>query len=240
MKMLPEDCARELHKSGSKFQGQERQHQKSHAPPGKDSQQKMPELHFGNRRREHEELERGRRRQHGGEHQAPERMLIEGFVEFLEAFGRNAFPQQLLAAFVADQVNDDTAQCRSGRGQKDIQQKAPAVLIDIGSNHRVHRQAEKGRIHGGNQEHAPRAQRLQQRPQEGAVAEKDVLNSLQGAKDLSLRESPVAGLALGPFVRVVVPQCAITVCVDSSSTASGGRQCLGHISKQGIHCCVSC
>src|SRR5438552_15106417 len=97
----------------------------------------MTKLHFGYRRRGHEELKWSRRRQQGGEHQAPERMLIEGFVEFLKALGGDAFSQQLLAAFVADQVNDDASQGSSCGGQEDVQQEAPAVLIDIGGKHRV-------------------------------------------------------------------------------------------------------
>jgi len=179
MKMLPEHSAGEVHEAGTESQSQKRKHQESHAAPGKNSQQEMTELHFGNRRREHEELKWSRRRQHGGEHQAPERMLIEGFVEFLKALGGDVFSQQLLAAFVADQVNDDAAQCRSCGCQKDVQQEAPAVLIDIGGNDRVHRQTEKSRVHGGNQEHPPGSQRLQQRPEKGAVAEKDVFDGLQ-------------------------------------------------------------
>ena len=110
MKVLPEHSAGEVHEAGTESQSQKRKHQESHAAPGKNSQQEMTELHFGNRRREHEELKWSRRRQHGGKHQAPERMLIEGFVEFLKALGGDAFSQQLLAAFVADQVNDDASQ----------------------------------------------------------------------------------------------------------------------------------
>src|SRR5438445_12707740 len=124
MKVLPEHSAGEVHEAGTESQSQKRKHQESHAAPGKNSQQEMSELHFGNRRREHEELKRSRRRQHGGKHQASERMLIERPVKLLEALGADAFTQQLLPAVVAGQVNDDAAQSRSRRYEHDAHQKA--------------------------------------------------------------------------------------------------------------------
>ena len=57
--------------------------------------------------------------------------------------------------------------------------KSGAVLIHVSCDHRVHRQAQGGAIERGDDEHAPRTQRLEQRPQECGVAQKDVLDGVQ-------------------------------------------------------------
>ena len=68
MELLTEELHRDVYETGPKLQRQERKYQEANASAGKNGQQKMAEPHFGNSRRQGDELERRRRRKHRGKH----------------------------------------------------------------------------------------------------------------------------------------------------------------------------
>ena len=93
------------------------------------------------------------------------------------------------------------------------------------------------------------------RPEKSAVAEKDVFDGLQAVK-VKLQVYAKAGYRVLPCVLSCVylscnaplpsasillpPQVGSYLGAHPCEESSGGRQCLGYISKQGTHCCASC
>ena len=90
-------------------------------------------------------------------------MAIEGGLDFVEALLAHALHQQHLAALVPDHVDDDAAQRRARRRHGRVQQQAVRVGPDVARHDGIERHAEKGRVHRGESQHTPDAQRLQQR-----------------------------------------------------------------------------
>src|SRR5580698_11666679 len=116
-------------------------------------------------------------------------------MNLLEPLRRHALAKKLLFTDVADDVNDDAAQCRSGGGHEHVQKKTGAVCVDIASDHGIDRQANEAAIEGRRGQNAPGAQRLEQGPQDDGIAGKDVLDGFQ---DLNL-EVYVKAIAPCPF-----------------------------------------
>lgn len=178
--MIPEDGSEHVYELGTEFEGEDGEHQETHEAAGENGQQEVRELHLGDGRRQREQLEGSGRRQHCGKHQAPEGMLLESLVKLIKALGGDALPQQLFATQISDAVNHDAAQRRSGGRHEHVQQEPGAILIHVGGNDRVHGQAERSAVEGGDHENPPGAQRLQQPPEERGVAQEYVLDCVQG------------------------------------------------------------
>jgi len=62
------------------------------------------------RRTKREDLEWRRRRQHGGEHQAPERMFFKRSVQLLKSLRRYPLSKQFFSAFISDGINHQTSE----------------------------------------------------------------------------------------------------------------------------------
>ena len=65
----------------------------------------MADTHFRNSRAQRKNLKRHGRGKHGGKHQAPERVLFESCVQFLEALGEKAYASLLDVPEKIDIVN---------------------------------------------------------------------------------------------------------------------------------------
>src|SRR5579863_9195812 len=110
-------------------------------------------------------------------------MMVECGMEFFETLRRHSLAEEFLAAGVADDINDDAAERRSGGGHEHIQKKAGAVLVDVTGDYRIHGQPDETAVESGHGQHTPCPQRLEQRPQKGGIASEDVFDGFQ---DLNL------------------------------------------------------
>ena len=155
----------------------------------------MAKVHLEGRRCQHEQLEWKRRWQHGGKHQRPELVPVEGPTNFLKALLRHPFFQQHLSALVSDQVEHNAARGRARRRHDHVQQEPGMILVDITGHHRIDRHSKKRGINRSNREYTPSTQRLEQRPDEGGVARQNVPEASQGRKILreSSRPAPQLG-----------------------------------------------
>jgi len=163
----------------------QRQQSQDHEPDKssrEDGEEKVRELHFKDRCRQHEQLERHGRRQHSGKHQRPEFMALEGLMNLLEAFFRNTLPQNFLAAEIADKIERNAAERRAQRRHHHVEEKPAPVLKHIGRDDRVDGHAEQSGINPRDGEDAPDAERLEQCPNPRCIARKKMSDRLQANK----------------------------------------------------------
>ena len=154
-------AAEEAHNLRAKANHQKRQEDEAQEASEEDGGQEVAEAHLGHAGGQHEQLERRRRRQHGGQHDGEKFVAIERGLDLVEALLAHALDQQHLAAFVADDVDDDAAQRRAGRRHGAVQHEAMGMGPDVAGDDGVERHAEERRVHGGKAQDAPDAQRLQ-------------------------------------------------------------------------------
>src|SRR6266567_4414263 len=124
----------------------------------------MADAHLSHRSGKRENFKRSRWRKHGGNHQAPKWMLIEGIVHLFEARCREPLPQQLFSACITNPIHHKAAQCRSGGSHEHIEQPTSMVLCDIAANHDIHRKAKRGAVECGHCKYSPDAKRLENVP----------------------------------------------------------------------------
>jgi hypothetical protein len=157
-----------------------RQHHEAQESSREDCGKEMAESHLGHAGGEDEQLEGRRWRQHGRQHDREKFMAVEGCLDLVEALRAHAFDQQDLAAFIPDQIDDDTAQRRTGRRHRRVQEQALRVGPDISGHDGVERHAQKSGVHHGESQYAPDAERLQHRQnQQGPFVEKVLQDGCQ-------------------------------------------------------------
>src|SRR5207248_11181157 len=108
---MAEEGSNNIHNSGTKSEYQECKSEEAHHASQKNCQQKMTDTHFCHGGPQCKNFERSWRRQHCGKHQAPEGMLLERIVHFVEALFGHALPQQFLTAFISNCVDHQTTDC---------------------------------------------------------------------------------------------------------------------------------
>ena len=109
MKMMAEEDSHGVNNLRAKLQYENSQHKKAHSSTEENREQEMTNAHLADGGGERKQLEGGGWGQHCGEHQAPERMLLERCMHFFKSLRGYPLPQQFLAAFVANGVNDQAA-----------------------------------------------------------------------------------------------------------------------------------
>src|SRR5215470_8293225 len=87
----------------AEFDGQDRESEEADEAP------------LEGRRGQHEQLERGWRRQHRGEHDRPEFVALERSMDLREPFFGNALAQESFSAKISDGVNHKTTERGAGR-----------------------------------------------------------------------------------------------------------------------------
>src|SRR5208282_1416584 len=184
---VSEKLAGQRHNLRTEPECQQRLNQKTHEPSRKNCQQKTREVHLERRRCQHHNLERRGRRQHCRKHQRPEFMVIEGFMNLLEALRRKPLAQQHLATRIADDVQNDASERRPGRAQQHIHQKPRAVVVNVAHENRIQRQAHERAVHCRKREHPPRPQRRKNVLDPLAVSVDKMFDLVQVGK-ISLRE----------------------------------------------------
>lgn len=162
--MLPKHVPEQVHDIWAELDGQQAQYKETHEAAREDCQQEAEKSHFRDCRSQDEQFEGRGRRQHRGQHKAPERMPVERPMNLFEALRRNALAEEFLSPGVADPVDYDAAQRRSGRRHESVEQESAAILVDVAGHDRVDGETDEGAVDRGHHQHAPRAQGLQQCP----------------------------------------------------------------------------
>src|ERR1700682_3230281 len=85
------------------------QHAETQQTAAEDSQKKLRDLHFKHACRKNEELERRRRRQHGGDHQGEKLLALKAVADALEFGFVDALQQKQFAAGPAQSVGNQAA-----------------------------------------------------------------------------------------------------------------------------------
>src|SRR5271165_3837275 len=99
-----QNAAKEAHDLGTEADHQKRKDDEAQESSEEDCGQEMGEPHLSHAGRKYKQLERRRRRQHGGQHDGEELVAIERSLDLVETHLAHALDQQHLATLVPDEV----------------------------------------------------------------------------------------------------------------------------------------
>src|SRR5438270_7514053 len=100
-------------------------------------------------------------------------------MDFQEALLRNPLAEHLFSPNISDEVQRDAAQRRCQRRHSDVQQKMPAVLIDIRCDYKIDGHSQQRTVGKRNHEYAPDPEHLHHPQDPDRIARQYVFNSLQ-------------------------------------------------------------
>ena len=119
-------------------------------------------LHLEDACSELEQLYRGWRRHHGGDHDGEELLFFEAVAELLVALAVDPLEQEEFSAGTADVVEDKAPDSRTQGSHEAIQDKSPMIVYDEVDQESIDWQGDGGRVDDGKGADAPHAEWLQQ------------------------------------------------------------------------------
>src|SRR5262249_47030445 len=151
----------------------------------------------------------------------PKLMFIEARMNLLKPLRRHLLPQELFPTLVPDPVKNATSQRRSHRAHYCIEKKSRRLLVHISGNDQVHGKAHSCRVHGRNEQNAPRTHGSQNFPEEGSVLRKNGFYRFQKEILTGDNRQPCCSLSAAYMIR----HHANTVYLGRFLTADLSRLC---------------
>src|SRR5205807_51300 len=124
-------------------------------------QEELQHLHLKYSGGKNEQLEGCRWRKHGGNHQGQEFLLFKAIADAFQPGFTDALQQKELASGASQQVREETAYGRANGGRQAVEERFAGARIDEAGYQGIHGNAKGRGIQHGDQQHTPRAQRLQ-------------------------------------------------------------------------------
>lgn len=128
-----------------------------------DGQEEGKGLHLEDPGGELKELERGRRGEHGRDHNGEKLLALEAIADALVAFAVDALEQEELTAGTADEEGDERTDGGGNRGYKTVEEEALVIYRDVADDDTVHGDGDRDQcgVNQGKASDPPDPERLE-------------------------------------------------------------------------------